>query len=189
MGYSDFFKRYHRKSQYLDLLERKHLLNKDFDFSEDNIKRLSDINSQLAEKSEAAYQKAEKLENDVLTLMQNHDPFISDYEIQFNLSFFSERKYSNIPDLEGNPIYESEPIWFYKTEFGKESNKNEHKDWYFKTDHTELFSEGHPLNNFPHCYLFHDLIYHTILSYQDIVDIEEIWLEVILRIQNFQVIK
>jgi len=32
----------------------------------------------LAEKSEVAYQHAEKLENDILTLMQNKDPFICD---------------------------------------------------------------------------------------------------------------
>jgi hypothetical protein len=184
MGYSDFVRRYHRKSQYYDLHKRKHLLDLDFVFSEENIKRLSDINTLLSEKSEAAYQQAERLEKYVLNLMHNNDPFISDYEIEFKLCFFSEKKYSRIPDLQGNPIFEHEPIWFYKTEMGKEAD--EHKDWLFKTDHTELFHEGHPLNNFHHCYLFHDLIYHTILSYQDIVDIEDIWLEVVLKIQNFQ---
>lgn len=189
MGYSDFFKRYLRKSQYLDLRERKQLLDKEFVFSDDNIKRLSNINTLLAEKSEAAYQQAERMENDVLNLMNNNDPFISDYEIEFKLNFFSEKKYSNIPDLQGNPIFECDPIWFYKKEMGKESEKNEHKDWLFKTDHTKSFCEGHPLNNFHHCYLFHDLIDHTILSYQDIVDIEDIWLEVVLRIQNFQEIQ
>jgi hypothetical protein len=186
MGYSNFFIRYHRKSQYLDLRERKHLLDKDFIFSEENIKRLSDINTLLAEKSETAYQQAEKLENDVLNLIQNNDSFTSDYEIEFKVSLFSERKYSNIPDLQGNPFFQWEPIWFSKTNEGKESEKNEHKDWLFKTDHTEFFYEGFPLNNFRHCYLFHDLIDHTILSYQDIVDIEDVWFEVILRIQNFQ---
>jgi len=186
MGYSNFFIRYHRKSQYLDLRERKHLLDKDFIFSEENIKRLSDINTLLAEKSETAYQQAEKLENDVLILIQNNDSFTSDYEIEFKVSLFSERKYSNIPDLQGNPFFQWEPIWFSKTNEGKESEKNEHKDWLFKTDHTEFFYEGFPLNNFRHCYLFHDLIDHTILSYQDIVDIEDVWFEVILRIQNFQ---
>ena len=188
LGYSNFISRYHRTSQDQDLRERKHTLDNEFVFTDDNVKRLNIINTLLTEKSEAAYQQAEKLENDVLTLMKNHDPFISDYEIQFKLSFFSEKKYSNIPDLQGNPFFECEPIWFHKAGHGKESDKNQHKDWLFKTDHTEVIHEGHPLYTFRHCYLFHDLIYHTILSYQDIVDIEDIWIEVVLRIQNFQVI-
>lgn len=186
MCFSNFFLRYHQKSQYHDLQERKYLLNENFIFSDMNFKRLSDINTLLAEKSESAYQQAERLENDVLTLMQNNDSFISDYEIGFEVSLFSERKYSDIPDLQGNPFFQWEPIWFYKTKKGKESEKNEHKDWLFKTDHTEVIQEGHPLYGFHHCYLFHDLIDHTILSYQDIVDIEDIWFEVVLRIQNFQ---
>jgi hypothetical protein len=177
---------YHRKSPNEGLRDRQQLLNKDFVFSDVNVKRLSDINSILAEKSEAAYKQAEKLENVVLKSMENPDTFISDYEIEFKLNFFSEKKYSNIPDLQGNPFFENEPIWFHKANTGKESERNEHKVWLFKTNHTEVIHEGHPLNNFRHCYLFHDLIYHTILSYQDILDIEDVWFEVILRIQNFQ---
>jgi len=188
LGYSNIMHRYYRKNPNEKLRERKHLLDMDFVFSEENIKRLSDINTLLTEKSEAAYHQAEKLENDVLALMQNNDPFISDYEIGFVVSLFSEKKYSNVPDLQGNPFYQWEPVWFYKGKAGKETEKNEHKDWLFKTDHTEVIQEGHLLNNFNHCYLFHDLIYHTILSFQDIVDIEDIWLEVVLRIQNFQII-
>lgn len=118
--------------------------------------------------------------------MQNQDTFISDYELSFKLSLFAEKKYADIPDLQGNPLFQCEPIWFYKAGTGEESEKNRHKDWLFKTDHTEVIEEGHPLYGFHHCYLFHDLIDHTILSFQDIVDIEDIWLEVVLRIQNFQ---
>jgi len=188
LGYSNLMHRYYRKNPNEKLRERKHLLDKEFVFSEENIKRLSNINTLLAEKSEAAYQQAEKLENDVLTSMQNPDTFISDYEIEFKLSFFSERKYAHIPDLQGNSFFEYEPIWFNKAGTGKESEKDQHKNWLLKEDHTEVIHEGHPLCTFHHCYLFHDLIYHTILSFQDIVDIEEIWLEVVLRIQNFQVI-
>jgi len=45
-----------------------------------------------------------------------------------------------------------------------------------------------PLNHFSHCYIFNDLLDHTILSYQDIIDIEDIWIDVVLRVQNFQVL-
>ena len=186
MGYSRFLGRYHRRIQDEDLRERRYLLDKKFDFSETNIKRLKDINDLLTERSIAAYQHAEKLESEVLTLMKNPNPFIMDYEIEFELSFFAERKYSHIPDLQGNPFFECKPIWFQKAEHGKESDRKEHKDWLFKTDHREGIRENHPLSGFPHCYMFHDLIDHSILCYQDIVDIEDIWMEVVLTVQNFQ---
>ena len=184
MGYSKFFSRHHRKGYDYELNDRKHLLNKEFVFSDNNVNRLSVINARLTEKSAEAYQYAEKLENFVLTMMQHPDTFISDYEIQFKLNFFSERKYSCIPDLQGNPFFECEPIWFAKADCN-ESDRKWHKDWLFNTDHTEVIHEGHPLYSFRHCYLFHDLIDHTILSYQDIVDIEDIWIEVVLTVQNF----
>jgi len=101
------------------------------------------------------------------------------------VELFAERKYAHIPDLQGNPFFDYEPIWYKKAETGKISEIDERKDWLFKTDHKEVIWEGHPLNNMRHCYLFHDLSDHTILSFQDIVDIEDIWLEVVLRLQNF----
>jgi hypothetical protein len=185
LGFDNFSKKYNWKNQYYDLFDRKHKLNKEFMFSDENVKRLSDINAILQGKSELAYKQAERLEANIITDMQNSDPFISDYEIEFLLSFFAEQKYSHIPNLQGNTFFECKPIWFAKAD-RSESERKEHKDWLFKTDHTEIIHEGHPLYNFRHCYLFHDLIDHTILSYQDIVDIEDVWIEVVLTVQNFQ---
>ena len=185
LGYSKFLTHYHRKSQEEDLRDRKHALNKEFVFSEENVKRLSHISKLLGDKSRDAYEMAEKLESYILPAMKEPDTFISDYEIEFEVCFFAEKKYSHIPDLQGNPFFECKPIWFSKAD-RKESECKEHKDWLFNTDHTEVIREGHPLSTFQHSYLFHDLIYHTILSYQDIADIEDIWIEVVMTVQNFQ---
>jgi hypothetical protein len=185
LGFDNFSKKYNWKNQYYDLFDRKHELNKEFVFSDANVKLLRDINAILQEKSELAYKQAERLETNIITDMQNPDPFILDYEIEFLLSFLAEQKYSHIPDLQGNPFFECKPMWFAKAD-RPESERNEHKIWLFKTDHSETVIEGHPLGTFQHCYLFHDLIDHTILSFQDIVDIEDIWIEVVLTVQNFQ---
>jgi hypothetical protein len=185
LGYSNLLHRYHDKNPDIVLRERQHLANKDFVFSDATIKRLSDINTLLTERSEAAYEHAEKLECEILALMKNPHPFILDYEIEFEMSFFAEQKYAHVPSLEGNPFFECRPMWFMKFDRG-EIERREHKEWLFKTDHRENIREGHPINGFCHCYLFHDLIDHTILSYQDIVDIEDIWLEVVLTVQNYQ---
>ena len=73
---------------------------------------------------------------------------------------------------------------FSKTERKSESEIMSHKEWIFNVDHTEHIREGDPLNSFRHCWLFHDLIDHTILSYQDIADIEDMWIDVTLIVQN-----
>ena len=185
LGYSQFLNHYHRKSQEEDLRDRKHALNDEFVFSEENVKRLSHISKLLGDKSRDAYEMAEKLEGYILPVMKDPDTFISDYEIEFKVCFFAEKKYSYITDLQGNPFFECEPIWFYKAD-RNETECKEHKNWLFNADHTEGIQEGHPLYSFEHSYLFHDLIDHTILSYQDIADIEDIWIEVVLTVQNFQ---
>jgi hypothetical protein len=184
LGYKNFSWKYGGKAKHDDLFRRKHQLNKKFVFSEANIKRLSEINSLLAEKEVTVYQQSEKLENYVLNLKQNQDPFVTDYEIEFNISFFAEKKYAHIPDLEGNPFFDYDPLLFSKTEGKSESEIIQHKEWIFNVDHTEYIREGHPLYSFRHCWLFHDLIDHTILSYQDIVDIEDMWIDVNLIVQN-----
>lgn len=190
MGYANLLHRHHDKSPDFVLRERKHLMDGDFVFSDESIKRLSDLNSLLTEKGEAAYEHAEMLEKEIVSLMKKPDPFIMDYEIEFDISFFAENKYSHIPDLEGNPFFECKPIMYQKLiDREKRGESEKHKDWLFKTDFRESFHEGHPLSGFSHCYLFHDLIDHSILSYQDLLDIEDIWIDVELTIQNHAVIQ
>lgn len=185
LGYANLLHRHHNKSPDFVLRERKHLMDRDFVFTEVAIKQLSELNSLLAEKGEAAYEHAEILEKEIVSLMQKSDSFIMDYEIEFDISFFAENKYSHIPDLEGNPFFECKPIMYPKLiDREKRGESDNHKDWLFKTDHRETFYEGHPLSGFSHCYLFHDLIDHSILSYQDLLDIEDIWIDVELTIQN-----
>ena len=187
LGYSNLLYQYHRKSPNEILSNRKHLLNEKFDFSDANIKRLSDINSLLSERGKAAYEIAEKQENQIVELMRNPGSFIFDYEIEFLITFFAEQKYSHIPDLEGNPFFEWKPMQFIKCiDIEQRVEREKDKERLFKEDYRETFFASQPLSGFCHCYLFHDLIYHTILSYQDIVDIEDVWIEVILTVQNHQ---
>ena len=186
MGYSNFA-RTRRDIKENVLKERKHELNKQFEFTAENINRFKNINNLLFKKSFEAYQTAEIFENNILAMMSQPNSFISDYEIQFQFQYFSEVKYSHIPSLQGNPFFEHEPIFYHKADRPKPEIE-EAKDWLFNTSHTECIQEGHSLNNFSHCYIFHDLLDHTILSYQDIIDIEDIWIDVVLRVQNFQVI-
>ena len=115
MGYSNFA-RTRRDIKENVLKERKHELNKQFEFTAENINRLKNINNLLFKKSFEAYQTAEIFENNILAMMSQPNSFISDYEIQFQFQYFSEVKYSHIPSLQGNPFFEHEPIFYHKAD-------------------------------------------------------------------------
>jgi len=185
LGFSTFTKKYHRRKEYQDLFDRRRRLNEIFNFSGDTLDRLENINDQFSKRSEEAYSLAERYESGAITEIKNNNPVVSDYEISFKVSLFSERKYSHIEELQGNPFFECEPFCFRKTENSSPEDREQHKIWLFKTNHTENLSDGQPVSNFQHCYLFHHLTDHTFLSYQDIIDIEEFWIEVVLNLQNF----
>ena len=141
----------------------------------------------MARKTKEAFAKAEIIEKYLNEQMQQLDTFISDYEIDFRVSLWAERKYEDIEELQGNSFFETKPSFaFYKRSDTSQSEIDEHKQWLFEENHNEypqIFKGQH------HCYLLHDLIDHTYLSWQDIVDIEEVWFEVIVIVQNFSTLK
>jgi len=189
IGYNNFNKQYHHFSDKSNLLrQRKIQLNNQFEFTEKNVKRINEINQILRQKTESAFDNAEYLENSILDLIKGARPFISDYEIEFKLSLFSPQKYSKIEDLDGNPFFEYNPILGFNKSVDSpgliEIKKNIDL---LQTNFNEFQFSEHPLKEQNHCYLLHDLYDHTILSWQDIVDLEEIWFEVILTLQNITV--
>jgi hypothetical protein len=118
--------------------------------------------------------------------MELHDHFIIDYEIEFRLSLFSKGKYSEIEDLDGNPFFNYEPLLlcFHKrNENCTQQDIDDYKDSLKSTNYND-HPIGHPLHSQHHHLLLHDLEDHTILAWQDINDIDEIWFEVVLNVQN-----
>jgi hypothetical protein len=115
-------------------------------------------------------------------LSQQTSSFVSDYEIDFKIYLWSENKYLLVKEMEGNPFFESEPFWYRKLFDNTPEEVRLHKHFLFETNHN---FEPEKFGNQPLCYLLHELYDHTYLSLQDIADIEEVWIEVVLRVQNF----
>ncbi len=165
------------------LHKRKSHLNRHFLFNTENLSKIESVNKLLINKFKEAYLQAERIEEFLLLQMQQSGTFVCDYEIEFRLSLWAEKKYANIKELEGNPFFEYNPyVAYYKKNDERHRDVDEHKFWLFEENHNE-----HPeiFKNQNHCYLFHDLYDHTYLSWQDIVDIEEVWIEVIVIVQSF----
>lgn len=167
-----------------ELNVRKAKLTKAFEFTPENIKQLNIINKMFDLKSKQAYEQAQKIEAHILKEMQSENSFISDYEIDFEVLLFAEKKFTALEEMEGNPFFSFNPGLFHFTK--KEHFDEELFSWLMHENHNEYQHwDNHPLKNQFHCAIFHDLYDHTYLAWQDIMDIEELWIEVIVRIQNF----
>jgi hypothetical protein len=190
IGYSDFI-RYRPKSKLDSLHERKKQLNKKFEFTTETLFKIEKINEFLLDKLLKAYNTAELMEEELTCKQHLNENFISDYEIEFRLSLFSKEKYSGIEDLEGNPFFTYKPslLFFYKKN-GNSTQKDidDYKNRIKSTNYND-YPIGHPLHNQHHNIILHDLEDHTILAWQDIIDIEEIWFEVIVNVQNIFEVK
>ncbi len=103
------------------------------------------------------------------------------------MHFFAEKKYSDKEDLQENPFFQFNPSFGYRKlnfEFNDDANR-EYKDWLFNENHNEYENGQTKFGKQNHCILLHELYDHTILSWQDIVDIEDIWFEINIKVQNF----
>jgi hypothetical protein len=190
IGYSDFH-RYRSKSKVLSLHERKNQLNKKFEFTAENLLKIEKINELLQDKLLKAYNTAEVLEEELICKQHLNENFISDYEIEFRLSLFSKEKYSGIEDLDGNSFFTYEPLLlsFCKRDGNcTQQDIDDYKDSLKSTNYND-FPVGHPLHYQHHHLLLHDLEDHTILAWQDIIDIDQIWIEVIINVQNICEVK
>ena len=177
------------KKQREELYRRKIDMNKSFKFSNNNIKRIENINCLLDSKTKQAYEQAKKIEQYLLKEMSTASSFVSDYEISFNVELFAEEKYSGIEEMECNSFFRFNPTLFCFDKFSDEEDVEmlNIESWLLNENHNEFqYLEHHPLSHQHHCALFHDLYDHTYLAWQDIIDVEEVWIEVLVRVKNFQ---
>jgi hypothetical protein len=173
-----------KRKAYFELMDRKDSLDSTFNFSPENISRLESVNRLLNLKSKQAYEQAQKMEKHILKEMTSESSFISDFEIDFELHLFAETKYAHIEKMVGNPFFSYRPMLFT---FAKKPDFDPNKYcWLMDNNHNEYQHWGtHPLKNQFHCAVFHELYHHSYLAWHDIIDIEEVWFEVLVKIQNF----
>ena len=137
----------------------------------ENIEKIKHINDLLKKEEVRVRSFAEKLRAKLNTSVRESE--IWDYNYRTNLAVFSGDVACNKRNMttDGNPIYE-ERIGLY----GNKSHGD--TDEMFYSDDWNLYCpEGHPLNNIPFCYTMHCIAFHSNLTWQDIVDIAYIWIE------------
>ena len=158
------------------LYNRRSLLNSTFSFTEENLLKLRRLNDILHKKEVEIHAHANRVRGIQRDWLRNN--LISDYYIEFKMSLWCSSFDKLHPDLEGNPFYESSINHF--------GDKDEPANLVFINDNWNEFEfSGHPMANDFHCYTFHCIYDHTCLSWQDIVAIEDVRIEINVSNQFF----
>ena len=148
-----------------------------FSFSEGNIQRLKALNIKLKNEEARILIFANHLQG--LLEKQKNERIIDDFNFCSSLSVFSNNTACN----KRNNVEHGDPIWIDKTyslfltRLGKEE--------ILYSENWNEFHSDHPLGKEFFCYSMHCICFHSKLNWQDIVDIEDVWIELKVDYQFF----
>ena len=161
----------------MKLLERNNKVNSKFELNVINCNRLLLLNKKLFDEEKRMFSLYKNIETQCKELVKNQ--LIYDFEIEITLECWNKNYYENFDsDLEGNPFYE------ISCNFMNFQNDIMYK----KLDFYE-FEANLPIQKVEHCYTFHHLYDHTVLTFFDLCNIDEIWMELKVIYQNYTNIK
>ncbi len=138
-----------------------------FVFTEEVIEKVRLLNEKLR-KQELRVQPFVQETLKKLGLMQKQQT-IDDFNIDYELSVFSNDADCN----ERNNVEEGDPIYITFLSHLKYDSSN----MFFTDDWNELH-ETHPLRQLRFCYSMHCIVFHSNLSWADIVQIDSVWMDV-----------
>ena len=138
-----------------------------FEFTEERIERVRLLN-ELLRKEE---QRVRTFSLKTLGTLRELESIgmIDDHNFDTLLEAYSENEECN----KRNKLEEGEPI--YKDYLG--IFREETDECFFKDDWNELDAE-HPLRHIPFCYSMHCIYSHSDLTWEDILQIDTVWIDV-----------
>ena len=146
-----------------------------FAFSPENIERIKSLSDKLKKEEVRIRHFASELK---LTLKkQLQEKQIDDFNFETRFLVFSSDTGCNIR----HDVEEGDPIWEDKSFIMFDDDQEE----CFYEDNWNELHETHPLGHLFFCYTMHCLVFHSKLSWQDIVDIDDVWLELKVDYQFF----
>jgi hypothetical protein len=151
------------------LWERQQLLNKKFNFTKKRIQKLQSLSDMFKTEEQRIKPHADRISS--LQANWLSEKLIDDYEIEVHIECWN------------NNYYRKQDESFYKNPFFIDRSINLfHKidnDSFYNDNWNEFqFMEEHILRDQFHCYSLHHLYDHTILSWWDIMKIDNVWIEI-----------
>lgn len=132
------------------------------------LKKLRKFNTRLFNLEKKMIDEAIKIDTQLIKRLKDNDDPLDDYEIEGEISFF-------IKGL-------LDPIATLNESFKDISNEKERYNWryLYRVNHNEFFGmnfKKHPMYNDYHCWLFHCLYDHEHISWDKILDIKDIYVD------------
>ena len=138
-----------------------------FEFTEERIERVRLLNDLLRKEE----QRVRSFSLKTLSTLRELESIgiIDDYNFDTVLEAYSENEECNKRNKleEGEPIYQD-----YLCIFREETD-----ECFFTDDWNELHAE-HPLRHIPFCYSMHCIYSHSELTWEDILQIDTVWIDV-----------
>jgi len=167
------------------LEERKWRLNRDFKFTPKTIARFLKVNKFLADSLTKGRHEARPVMLEMEKRLKNKDAFLTDYDLEIEIQpyFYKEGGIHEV--LEGifyKSCHLKRPKCILKAYYenkGKGNGGADRCNWNIHSGLPDDIFKKHHI-----CYLMHELCDHTCWSYPDILQIKNVWAEVIVRRQH-----
>jgi hypothetical protein len=156
--------------------KRNEFVQNQFKLNDEAYKKIERLNEMLLNEEKRIFIQYRAIEANAKLLVEK--VLIDDYNIEIRMSCWNENYIRLIdPELDGDPFFET---WNSFMSF-------QEKESYEPSDFTERSLTGDTqITKFDHCYSFHDLYYHhNDLTWFDICNIEEIWMDIKVDYQFF----
>jgi hypothetical protein len=142
-------------------------MQKTFEFTEEHIEKIKHLNELLRKEEQRVRAFSMKTLNSLREFKSLGT--IDDYNFDTMLMVFSDNEECNKRNNveEGDPIYK-DYLCIFREETG---------DCFFTDDWNELDSE-HPLRHIPFCYSIHCIYSHSHLTWEDILLIDDVWIDI-----------
>lgn len=167
---------------------RNAFIDKHFEWTQEVENKIMLINERLREEEIRIFTQYRQLEKECQIMVDNGD--IEDFELEIEWSCWNENHYINYDEsIDGNPFYTNNSVGNFMTyQRNEEYVPNCHNT--ISSMDINLIPRNSPIITEPHCYMFHHLYDHCHdLTWFDIYNIDEVWIEIKVDYQFFRKIK
>lgn len=162
-------------------LERKHKLDKYFEFTPSHISRIIYLNEQLKSCEQELIQQSIRLEK-LLLSDSGLQPFLSDYEIECRIELYLPDSCYDGDTTSEKSLMDSSPGII--PEYCFKGKQLQEADMAFYDINWNEHFERKEFQHVRFCYAFHHFVDHTCMSMQDLIRIEKVWGEVEIKYQK-----
>jgi hypothetical protein len=160
---------------------RNEYINSQFKWSTELDEKLVLINDKLRGEEKKVFNQYRKIEKQCKLMVDNKE--IKDFNIQLESEYWNNKHYKKYdPEIYGNPFYKN--TW--DTFMGSRQMEEEYDNSCSNTvSQMGFIPQDSLIAKANHCYSFHHLYDHTDLTWFDIYNIDEFWMEIKVGYQFF----